>query len=113
MSSELESVPGIGPKTAEYLQEHKVATIKSLLKFGSDKLKHAPGFGEARAMMVIEAASLLIKPKAKSNKKDKTEKKPKKKKDKSGKKTDKNKQTAKKEKNKKKDKKKDKKGKKK
>jgi len=116
MTIPLNRVTGIGPKTVAYLKDKGVTTLDALLLAGPAVLAEAPGFGQARADRVMDAAKSLTEqgssPETPSVKKDKKKEEGKKKgkgkkkkegKDKKGKKDDK----------KKKDKKKDKKGKKK
>lgn len=95
MTTAVTAVTGIGPKTAEYLQQQGVDTAEKLLAGGVDLLSGAPGFGEARAQAVIEAAEeLLGKGAGKSDDtsgKKKKQKKAKKEKNKKGKKESKGK----------------------
>jgi hypothetical protein len=96
-------VPGIGPKTAEFLEANGITTAETLLDAGLDKLCEAPGFHANRAQAALDAAGELTgtktsaeKPKKKKAKKPKDKKKDKKKakksdKGKKGKKPDKKK----------------------
>lgn len=81
MKHALTDIAGIGESTAARLAEHGIDSVKALLKGGMKKLMAVPGFGEARAAAVLDAAALLKhdKPK-KEKKKGKKEKKKKKKK---------------------------------
>jgi hypothetical protein len=53
-------VPGIGPKTAEYLISEGLETAEDLLNAGIGQLIQAPGFHLNRANTVLEAARALI-----------------------------------------------------
>lgn len=98
MTTPVNKVNGIGPKTVEYLKAKKITTVEGLVKRGASVLEAAPGFSVGRAENTINAANALLsgspvqktaKPvstvKGKSEKKVKKEKKDKKK-DKKGKK---------------------------
>lgn len=78
MPLSLESVPGLGPKTVEYLRKQNITTLKVFVKSGIDHLKQAPGFGVARAESVIAGAAEMLendkKLAKKSAKKDKAKK---------------------------------------
>jgi hypothetical protein len=106
----LTQIAGIGPATARLLEKNGFASVESVAKASDSGLAKVPGFGMARAAVVIVAAqSLLATPamqepggdkkntgkgkagKKKKHKKDKgkkkdKDKKKKKKKDKKGKK---------------------------
>jgi endonuclease III len=107
MATRLIEVPGIGPKTAEYLEGEGLASAEDLVQAGMDELIKAPGFHLNRATSVLDAARALIGEtgaetpasdrkvekvltpetgKAKEKKKQKKEKKGKKDKDKNAKK---------------------------
>lgn len=60
MTTPVNKVNGIGPKTNEYLKGKGVTTAEALLKFGVDKLVLAPGFSQGRAATVINEAGKLI-----------------------------------------------------
>jgi Helix-hairpin-helix domain len=95
MSTPVNKVSGIGPKTTEYLKRKRITTAEALVKSGTDILVLAPGFSPGRAETVIkEAINLLSGPpsatRAKTTnrvkvKAEKTGKKDKKKKDKKSK----------------------------
>jgi len=53
-------VPGIGPKTAEYLISEGLETAEDLVNAGIGQLIQAPGFHLNRANKVLEAARVLI-----------------------------------------------------
>lgn len=104
MTTPVNEVEGVGPKTVEYLKKRRITTAEALIKRGASVLETAPGFSPGRATKVIDAANKLLrgepvivkteKPikKAKSDKPAKKEKDKKdKKKDKKGKKDKKNK----------------------
>jgi len=112
MTTPVNKVNGIGPKTTVFLRNQNITTVEALIKFGVAKLALAPGFSKGRAVTVINEAKILIgsaqsQATAKSSSKVKTKsEKP----DKKGKKNKKNKKSKnKKGKKDKKDKKKDKK----
>lgn len=112
MSTPVNKVNGIGPKTTEYLKTKKITTAEALLRFGVAKLALAPGFNPGRATNAINEAEKLIsgtgagstaaskkapakkpknkprknKPKDKAKKSDKKDKNSKNKKNKKGKK---------------------------
>ena len=54
MTTKLIEVPGIGPKTAEYLQAQGLATVEDLLQAGIEELMKAPGFHLSRALKPLE-----------------------------------------------------------
>ena len=60
MKSTMTDVTGIGIKTAEVLAEHKIKTPAALAKASIEKITSIPGFSEARAATVIEAAKTLL-----------------------------------------------------
>ena len=109
MTTPVNKVTGVGPKTVEYLKTRRITTAEALVKRGISVLEAAPGFSPGRAANVIEAANQLLSGEpvvvktAKPATKAKAEKPAKK---------EKNKKDKKKDKKNKKDKKKDKKGKK-
>jgi len=85
-------VQGIGSKTAEFLRNNVIITVKDLLKNGTRCLQQAPGFGKQRAEQVLETIAPSSDPDGKNsdvrtgNKKEKKKSKNKKKdKKKSGK----------------------------
>ncbi|MGB1801345.1 MAG: helix-hairpin-helix domain-containing protein [Gammaproteobacteria bacterium] len=109
MTTPVNMVTGVGPKTVEYLKKRRITTAEALVKRGISVLEVAPGFSPGRAANVIEAANKLLrgepvivktakpvikakaeKP-AKKEKNKKEKKKDKKSKDKKGKKDKKNK----------------------
>ncbi len=53
-------VPGVGPKTAEYLISEGLETAEDLVNAGIGQLIQAPGFHLNRANTVLEAARALI-----------------------------------------------------
>jgi endonuclease III len=53
-------VTGIGVKTAEVLAEHRIKTPAALAKASIERITSIPGFSEARAATVIEAAKALL-----------------------------------------------------
>jgi hypothetical protein len=53
-------VPGIGPKTAEYLIAEGLETAEDLVNAGIGQLMQAPGFHLNRATSVLEGARALI-----------------------------------------------------
>jgi hypothetical protein len=91
MTISVNQVPGLGPKTAEYLAQQGITTAETLLDAGLTVLIAAPGFGDGRARKVLDAAASLV---VDAEKASPLEKKPgklssdKKKKTKSGKKRD-------------------------
>ena len=111
MTTPVNRVTGVGPKTVEYLKKRRITTVEALIKRGPSVLDEAPGFSPGRAANVIEAANKLLrggsvvvktakpvtkakaeKPaKKEKNKKKKKKNKDKKSKDKKGKKDKKNK----------------------
>lgn len=86
MKHTLTDIPGIGESTAAALAEHGIDSIKALQKAGMKGLMQVPGFGEARAANVLNAAEAL-----KHGKPEKGEKEKKAKVDKKSKKTKKDK----------------------
>lgn len=60
MTIAVANVPGIGPKTAEYLAKQGVTTAEALLQAGAGILAVSPGFGDARARKVMDAAAALV-----------------------------------------------------
>jgi hypothetical protein len=60
MSIAVVNVPGIGPKTAEYLEKQGITTAEALLEAGVEVLALSPGFGDARARKVMDAAAALV-----------------------------------------------------
>lgn len=100
MTTPVNKVNGIGPKTTEFLKSQGITTAEALIKSGVEKLALAPGFNQSRATTAIDAANTLInepqskvpsiitaKPssKARTAKSDKKDKKGKKNKDKKSK----------------------------
>lgn len=94
MTTPVNEVNGIGPKTVEFLKKHRITTVEELVKRGAAVLETAPGFSPGRAANVLKVASAVLdgtyvktssKPKsrvkvktetsAKKDKKDKKEKK--------------------------------------
>ncbi len=59
MTTPLRNVPGIGPKTAEFLQQEGIDSAESLAAMDAEKLMRAPGFHLNRAQAVIRAAAKL------------------------------------------------------
>ncbi len=107
MTTPVNMVDGIGPKTVEFLKKRRITTVEGLVKRGISVLETAPGFSPGRAATVLKVAIAVLdgtyvakksKPATKtkvktkpekSGKKDKKEKKKekdKKSKDKKGKK---------------------------
>lgn len=108
MTTAVEKVNGVGPKTTKYLKTKRVTTVEALIKFGVEKLALAPGFSFGRAEAVMQKAMKLVgvsavassrirkkkpssKPKSKLVAKDKKEKKGNKEKNNKDKKNKKNK----------------------
>jgi len=60
MAIRLIEVPGIGPKTVEYLEAEGLATAEDLVQAGVEELMKAPGFHLNRATSVLDAARALI-----------------------------------------------------
>jgi Helix-hairpin-helix domain len=60
MTTPVNKVSGIGPKTTEFLKNQGIATAEALITSGVAKLALAPGFNQSRATTVINAASKLI-----------------------------------------------------
>lgn len=60
MAIKVIDVPGIGPKTAEYLAGEGLTTAEDLVQAGVDELMKAPGFHQNRANTVLDAARGLI-----------------------------------------------------
>jgi len=60
MAVNLLDVPGIGVKTADYLVKQGIGSAEALLAAGLEALIAAPGFGEARARRVLDAAAGLV-----------------------------------------------------
>jgi len=60
MTTPVIKVNGIGPKTAEFLKNHRITTVEALVKSGIAKLSLAPGFNQNRATIVINEAGKLI-----------------------------------------------------
>ncbi len=95
MTTPVNMVTGVGPKTVEYLKRRRITTAETLVKRGSSVLEAAPGFSPGRAENVIEAANKLLRGEpvivktAKPVKKAKADKPAKKEKDKKDKKKDK------------------------
>ena len=101
MTTPVNKVSGIGPKTTEYLKGQGITTAEALLKYGVEKLASAPGFSPGRAETVISETNKLLggaqkqttvsatkssgKAITKPGKKDKKDKKQKKNKDKKSK----------------------------
>ena len=92
MTTPVNMVTGVGPKTVEYLKRRRITTAETLVKRGSSVLETAPGFSPGRAENVIEAANKLLRGEpvivktAKPVKKAKADKPAKKEKDKKDKK---------------------------
>ena len=92
MTTPVNKVTGVGPKTVEYLKRRRITTAEALVKRGISVLESAPGFSPGRAANVIEAANKLLQGEpvmiktAKPVKKTKTEKPAKKEKNKKEKK---------------------------
>jgi Holliday junction resolvasome RuvABC DNA-binding subunit len=98
-------IQGIGPKTAEFLRNNGIITVKDLLKNGTRYLQQAPGFGQKRAEQVLEIIASSPDTDSKSSgvkTGDKKDKKKNKKKDKKKSGKDKKKRNKKKDKKKKK-----------
>jgi outer membrane biosynthesis protein TonB len=114
MTTPVNMVSGVGPKTVEYLKSRRITTAEALVTRGLSILEAAPGFSPGRAANVIEAANKLLsgepvvktatkakaekpapkkegKKESKESKKDKKKDKDKKSKDKKGKKNKKDK----------------------
>ena len=53
-------IPGIGPAAQGTLAEHGIRTLRKLAGTSVTKLATVPGFSEARAGKVIDAASDLL-----------------------------------------------------
>lgn len=60
MAIKVIDVPGIGPKTAEYLVSEGLETAEDLVNAGIGQLMQAPGFHLNRANSVLDAARALI-----------------------------------------------------
>ena len=108
MTTPVNMVSGIGPKTLEFLKKRRITTVEELVKHGASVLETAPGFSPSRAATVLKIANAVLdgtyvktssKPRSrvkvkpgKTDKKDKKDKKKDKKpKDKKGKKNKKDK----------------------
>lgn len=94
MTTPVDRVIGIGPKTTEFLKKRRVTTVEALIKRGASLLEQAPGFSQGRAESVLKNAhGLLAKSSVQTTKKStaKTEKKVKK--EKKNKKKDKDKKS--------------------
>jgi len=59
MTTPLRKVTGIGPKTAEFLQQRGIESAEQLLAAGRESLSGAPGFSAARADSVLQAAASM------------------------------------------------------
>lgn len=91
MTTPVNMVNGIGPKTVEFLKSRRITTVEALVKSGVSILETAPGFSPGRAANVLKVATAVLdgtyvpktaKPKTrvkakseKSGKKDKKDKK--------------------------------------
>jgi Holliday junction resolvasome RuvABC DNA-binding subunit len=53
-------IPGIGPAAAAALAEHSIKTLTDLAKASVETISAVPGFSEARATRVIDAARDLL-----------------------------------------------------
>jgi len=53
-------IPGIGPAAQDTLAEHGIRTLRKLAGTSVTKLATVPGFSEARATKVIDAAADLL-----------------------------------------------------
>lgn len=60
MTTPVNRVTGIGPKTAEFLQRKGIDSVEALLACGHEGLLDAPGFSEGRAKNVLQAAAELL-----------------------------------------------------
>lgn len=60
MTIAVRDVPGLGPKTAEYLVGQGITSAEELLQAGLAVLIAAPGFGDGRARKVLDAAASLV-----------------------------------------------------
>ena len=60
MTIAVRDVPGLGPKTAEYLVGQGITSAEELLEAGLAVLIAAPGFGDGRARKVLDAAASLV-----------------------------------------------------
>ena len=67
MVTPVEQLSGVGPKTAEILQAHGLASAEAIIKAGVQGLQAVPGFGPSRAASVIAAAKAVVKSQAASS----------------------------------------------
>lgn len=89
MTTPVDSINGIGPKTTEFLKKRRITTVEALLKRGVSALENAPGFSPGRATKIIQEAKKSLGSTSKKQAKLSTKAKPKK--DKSDKKSKKDK----------------------
>lgn len=60
MNPTIIDIPGIGPAAVETLAEHRIRTVRALARASVQKIASIPGFSEARAAKVKEAAAALL-----------------------------------------------------
>jgi hypothetical protein len=60
MTTPVNTVNGIGPKTVEFLKKKRVTTVEGLVKKGVSLLETAPGFSPSRAANVIKIANAVL-----------------------------------------------------
>ena len=60
MNPAIIDIPGIGPAAAAALAEHSINTLADLAKASVETVSAVPGFSEARATRVIDAARDLL-----------------------------------------------------
>lgn len=60
MPSSLRDVPGIGPKTEEFLFKNGITSVEQLVSQGEETLLSAPGMNAGRVATIIEGANNLI-----------------------------------------------------
>lgn len=60
MSLSLTSVTGIGPAAAKQLKSYGFSSAESIAAATVDDLLQVPGFGQARAVAVIQAAKAML-----------------------------------------------------
>ncbi len=60
MTTPVNKVNGIGPKTVEFLKTKRITTVETLIKRGAAILETAPGFSSGRAANAISEANALL-----------------------------------------------------
>jgi helix-hairpin-helix protein len=60
MTTPVNKVNGIGPKTTEFLKSRRITTVEALVKSGVSILETAPGFSPGRAVTVMNEANSLL-----------------------------------------------------